>query len=246
MSADGSKVFFETTDALVPQDTNGTDDVYEWEASGAGGCATPRGCVALISSGQSPYSSHFQNATSSGNDVFFLTREQLVAQDTDQNVDLYDAHIDGGFPASPTPSPCSRDTCRGQPTPGPSVPIAASVSFVGAGNVPSSSGSVGAATIAKVRVLRKVVHGTTFFLRVQVPVKGVVMIRGKLIRPFRRRVGKAGTYMFRLRLTANAKRQLKHKHKLKLKLSVGYQPAGAGTSTATVNVTVLAKGAKSR
>jgi hypothetical protein len=31
MSGDGEYVFFDTDDALVPQDTNGTQDVYEWE-----------------------------------------------------------------------------------------------------------------------------------------------------------------------------------------------------------------------
>ena len=32
MSDNGEYVFFDTADALVPQDTNGTLDVYEWHA----------------------------------------------------------------------------------------------------------------------------------------------------------------------------------------------------------------------
>jgi hypothetical protein len=35
VSADGSRVMFDTPNALVPQDTNGVRDVYEWEGSAA-------------------------------------------------------------------------------------------------------------------------------------------------------------------------------------------------------------------
>lgn len=31
VSADGSRVFFDSGDAVVPGDVNGTEDVYEWE-----------------------------------------------------------------------------------------------------------------------------------------------------------------------------------------------------------------------
>ena len=46
------RVFFDTLDALVAQDTNNDHDVYQWEAQGAGSCARPAGCVGLISSGR--------------------------------------------------------------------------------------------------------------------------------------------------------------------------------------------------
>ena len=41
LSADGGRVFFETADPLVAQDTNGEIDVYEWEVDGEGSCAGP-------------------------------------------------------------------------------------------------------------------------------------------------------------------------------------------------------------
>jgi hypothetical protein len=47
MSDDGSYVFFDTDDALVPQDTNGTQDVYEWEDGHV--YLISGGCVGLIS-----------------------------------------------------------------------------------------------------------------------------------------------------------------------------------------------------
>ena len=36
------------------------------------------------------------NASSSGRDAFFLTREQLVKADGDGSYDMYDARVDGG------------------------------------------------------------------------------------------------------------------------------------------------------
>ena len=56
ISPDGSRVFFETADALVPQDTNGLPDVYEWE----------NGRIYLISSGQGTFGSSFSGASSNG------------------------------------------------------------------------------------------------------------------------------------------------------------------------------------
>ena len=62
LSEDGDRVFFNSFDALVPQDSNGAQDVYEWEAPGSGDCTTSsaaysssnQGCVSLVSSGFQP------------------------------------------------------------------------------------------------------------------------------------------------------------------------------------------------
>src|SRR5262249_38037058 len=51
---EGERVFFGTTAKLLPRDTDGVADVYEWEKAGAGSChAAERegGCTYLISSG---------------------------------------------------------------------------------------------------------------------------------------------------------------------------------------------------
>ena len=45
----------------------------------------------------------FVDASASGNDAFFLTREQLVGIDTDDQIDLYDARVGGGL-AEPEPA----------------------------------------------------------------------------------------------------------------------------------------------
>ena len=71
ISPDGSRVFFETEDALVPQDTNGLPDVYEWE----------NGRIYLLSSGQGTFGSDFSGASSNGDDVYITTTDRLSPQD---------------------------------------------------------------------------------------------------------------------------------------------------------------------
>jgi hypothetical protein len=124
LSANGHRVFFQTAEPLVSSDTNGTMDVYEWEADGEGSCAsaspafsvTTDGCLYLLSTGQSSSESYFGDASASGDDAFIFTREALVGQDVDDNADLYDARVEGGISAqNPTPpaTPCFGESCRG-------------------------------------------------------------------------------------------------------------------------------------
>ena len=51
ISTDGQRVFFESPDRLVAQDTNGVEDPYEWEALGVGSChveEVAEGCLYLL------------------------------------------------------------------------------------------------------------------------------------------------------------------------------------------------------
>ncbi len=141
------RVFFDSEDALVAGDTNGHADVYEWEPSGAGSCQESSGCIFLISAGTGGEDSTFVDASESGNDVFFITRDQLLRQDTDHNLDIYDAHVcsqeEPCFPILPAaPPPCSSgDGCKPGPTPQPSIYGApASATFSGAGNLVEAPG----------------------------------------------------------------------------------------------------------
>ncbi len=142
LSADGNRLFFESFESLVPRDSNGAQDVYEWEAPGTGSCeesstsySPPNGgCLFLISSGQSPTGSEFIDASTDGRDVFFTTAQSLVGQDSGL-IDVYDARAGGGFPAPTTPPvSCEGEACQSPPAP-PDDPTAASASFEGAGNV---------------------------------------------------------------------------------------------------------------
>lgn len=137
ISADGSKVFFDTAEQLVAQDTNGKVDVYEWERQGSGGCTQSQGCVYLLSGGSSASSSWFLDASATGGDVFFATREQLVPADQNDNVDVYDARV-GAHPLSPPA--CSGAGCQGVPPAPPIFATPSSLTFSGVGNFPPPGG----------------------------------------------------------------------------------------------------------
>jgi hypothetical protein len=107
ISSDGDKVLFQTTQSLVPADVNGRFDVYLWDA----------GRLSLISTGTSNYPAEVADISPDGRDVSFVTRDSLVGQDTDGGGrDIYDARVDGGFPAPPAPNPCeTAEACQKQP-----------------------------------------------------------------------------------------------------------------------------------
>ena len=103
--SNSGRLFFNSPDHLVPAATSPEEKVYEYEPSGVGSCHSEGGCVGLISSPTAEHESAFLDASASGNDVFFLTRERLVQQDTDNNFDVYDARVcEPSAPCLPPPS----------------------------------------------------------------------------------------------------------------------------------------------
>jgi hypothetical protein len=135
LSADGSRMFFNTSQPLVARDTDGTRDVYEYEQDGSGSCKTAGGCTYLISSGVDPTESIFLGASANGDDVFFSTGHELLPQDIDGSTDIYDARVNGGFAPSAAPAPCAGEGCRGPTVSPPSLGPAASATFAGPGNL---------------------------------------------------------------------------------------------------------------
>lgn len=132
---DSGRVFFDSQDALSPLDTNGTvEDVYEYEPAGVGSCTRQEGCVSLISGGREGFASSFLAADESGANVFFTTRDQLVPEDRDDLIDLYDAREGGGFPAPERQVECLGEACQPAPL-APNDPALASAAFQGAGNL---------------------------------------------------------------------------------------------------------------
>lgn len=126
VSEDGERVFFDTPDALVPQDTDGLRDVYEWEG----------GVLNLISAGVSTEDSFFGDNSPSGNDVFFSTTEGLVPGDADEGYDVYDARVPRpGDQLPPAAVPCEGAVCQGPPSVPQLLGQPSSETFAGAGNV---------------------------------------------------------------------------------------------------------------
>jgi hypothetical protein len=142
LSDDGKRLYFTSTDTLSPRDTNGAQDVYEWEQEGSGSCEekdlsfapASGGCLSLISSGKSPLAADFVDASPSVDDVFLSTASSLVTQDYGL-IDIYDARVGGGFPPPPQPpAACEGEACQ-SPFAAPEDPTPASSAFKGAGNV---------------------------------------------------------------------------------------------------------------
>ncbi len=111
LMADGS-VIFATPDALVPQDTNNDYDVYMWD-----------GEARLISAGTSVSGAWPVATTEDGSSIFFISRGRLVGADTDDQVDLYVARVDGGLEsqqyAPVEEPPCQGPACRDDEQPPP-------------------------------------------------------------------------------------------------------------------------------
>ena len=150
--SNSGRLFFDSPEAYVPQDTNGVEDVYQYEPDGVGGCGSGEGaegvasyerngCVALVSGGTGAEESGFADASENGNDVFFVTSQSLVPADTDTNFDMYDAHVcssESPCPAAPVivSGPCTTgETCHPGATTTPAFGAPSSTTLGGLGNL---------------------------------------------------------------------------------------------------------------
>lgn len=126
LSDDGSRLFFSSPDPLAPGLAGGSVKVFEYED----------GAAQLISGTEGGGEAVFLDASASGNDAFFATREQLAPADVDELVDVYDARVDGGLPVPVSQVPCLGSACQGPSTQPPLLSAPISSSFIGSGNLP--------------------------------------------------------------------------------------------------------------
>jgi hypothetical protein len=144
LASDAQRAFFVSSQPLLPQDTNGLQDVYEWEQEGSGTCSTqmqPRpngGCLFLLTGGESRSPSFLVGADTTGDNVFVEHVGPLgeVAVGADHN-ELYDLRVDGGFPHEALA--CSGTGCQGAPPSSPSFATPATATFSGSANYPPTT-----------------------------------------------------------------------------------------------------------
>jgi len=121
--ANDGRVFYSTSDSLVPRDTNGAEDVYEY-TEGKAQLITPgsgAGAEAYLGGSTSP---GLVNVSANGTDVYFASVDTLVTQDHNGgSIKIYDARTGGGFPAEREEPGCvAADECHGPGATPPPLP----------------------------------------------------------------------------------------------------------------------------
>jgi hypothetical protein len=96
-SADGSIVFFETEEQLVPGDTDTKRDVYARSFEEAFSTYVTREVSLGPTGGNDAYPAQFEGTNDLGDLVFFSTEERLVAEDTDRSLDVYARDLEVGL-----------------------------------------------------------------------------------------------------------------------------------------------------
>jgi hypothetical protein len=147
----GGRLFFDSNDALLPQDVNGTEDVYEYEPEGVGNCGPDAPgyqqrtgwCLGLISSGTSGDEAAVLDASENGEEVFFITSGALLEPNIEGTPSVYDAReCSNASPCAASgngvvpPACTSAESCRAAPTLQPQIYGApTSATFSGLGNL---------------------------------------------------------------------------------------------------------------
>jgi hypothetical protein len=225
-------VYFISEDKLVPADSNNRFDVYQWKG----------GSPQLISTGQSNADAEFLGASASGNDVFFLTRQQLVGSDQDNEVDVYDARVGGGFPEQQTPPPCQGDACKGPVSSPPNAADAGTAFFTSVGNTEATGDLT--FRVASISSAAKKKFAKTGKLTIKVSVTDAAAIDARMVARIGKRnrvmgsktasASRAGTVNITFTLTKAARTELRRKKKLKVTITVNVLDAGSKRTTMTL------------
>ena len=120
MANDG-RTFFATKESLVPQDTNGLRDIYEYVdgraqlISTGTGDRESTGGLEVVSIFFGNLQTGLESVSRDGVDVYFSTFESLVPEDVNGSfLKMYDARTGGGFDFNPDLGPCAAaDECHG-------------------------------------------------------------------------------------------------------------------------------------
>jgi hypothetical protein len=224
--SDDGRGFFSSTGALVAGDTNGVADVYEFDGQS--------GTLSLLSSGKGSEPAMFVDASRSGDDVFIVTRQQLVQSDRDDYADVYDVRVGpapAGQPLDTAPA-CEGEGCQGALSGAPAEDVLGSLSLEGGGESPA----------ARVRLAvrgRASFRGTVGLLRVRVGPAGRIAWRGRGLASGALRRG-AGTTGLKLRLAKRARVQLRRSGRYSTVVRLRFRAGDGRVASRNVRLTFRA------
>jgi hypothetical protein len=239
MSADGSKVFFQSPDPLVPPagepvSARATEptNVYEWD----------EGTLHLIA-GTSNGGATFLGTTPSGGDAFFDTETALVPEATAGYQHIYDARTGGGFaPPAPTSPACADEPCRGPGGPSLFLPMPASQTLGAPGPTPTAAGRQPATfAVAKVTAAERARFARDGKLTLSVSATApsaliataTAKLRGRtvVVAGVHATLARAGRTTLTLALNPTARAALTNRGSLMLRVEVSYRLTGARFAT---------------
>jgi hypothetical protein len=231
MSEDGSAIFFDSPDPLLPAmagaETNRMfepSSIYEWE----------NGKLSVIADASNG-GAVFDGTTPSANDVFFSTRSALTPTAGTGYEHIYDARANGGFPElPPLTQACAEEACRPLAAPAPNVLPPASAVF---GELNESLAPTPSFSVARITALQRsqVARNGRLVLTIsatapgEIAVSAYARIRGKAVNVAHASgtLRQAGRMTLTLHLSRSARTQIAEGQIHVLQLHVDYRTTGA-------------------
>jgi hypothetical protein len=211
ISEDGSRIFFQSADPILPESpvlpesTDGVQSIYEWT----------KGEIHLISPSDAEYPSTLLDASASGDDVFFITYDELTPDGDGPVQAIYDARVNADTYKAP-PLVCQGESCRGSGTVAPAVESPASAQFKAAGRI---GGPQSAAA-----------RGAKLKLRLIAPGAGQLSISGKGLKPAKQQIAKDGPVTVTVVLKPQANTTRRKKGVFRTKAEILFQSSSGDTS----------------
>lgn len=205
LSDDGSRLFFQSTDAVLPQAQSSLSNVFEYEG-GEVLLLTPGAGAAAVLAG----------ASASGEDVFIATYEVLTDKGQGPVFAIYDARINADVPPQQASTQCQGEGCRGAPTSPPQLASPGSAKFEAPGTITAPKS--------------KVIRGSKTTLRLALPERGDLSVVGRGLKPVK--VVASGTVTVTLALSPTADKRRLRKGFFKTNAEVLFTPGGDSLSRA--------------
>lgn len=205
ISDNGDRLFFQSTDSVVPQAQNGQSNVFEYIA----------GEVRLLTPGDGG-AALLVGADASGDDVFIAAFEDLAPQGQGDVFGIYDARVGANVSSSTTSAGCQGESCRSGAPPAPSEVSPGTASFEAPGKVALSA--------------PKFIKGAKASLRVIAPGAGELTVSGRGLGTITKPASKAGAVTIPVTLKRGAQTKLEKNRVYRTEVEVLYK-SGAGESS---------------